>query len=401
MFLVGPDYLCKKNLPYVADIFYFKNIVYTLPTGFTQEELNNIYIFPKICEENNIMLPKIIWEMCNKYFDNTVDAFECTQIIKPFLNDKIKIIQPIYARDIEAIKKSLLMLKENDELYKSIIGSDLSFSFYSREVLSHVLFEVYIELGFDGTIKYILEYCTSQNITHLIAAVIVNRLKIYNSNNNLAYDQSYYDIYKIYYSIINSDKDINEIDENSTIEFMTYRLFQEILLPIYGRCDSLAKSEKVFKLLMNKSKEIEFTKEICRTITLDLFLHKDESLNMQQTVLQNSINKYLIQPLQELTEQNKKYISKLLIDFIKDSTVICGLLNLTYDRDLKNLGIAITAGAVSSTISNLIHKNIFKVAKPEKFLLEQLKKNKIKNDYYLQELNELNIKNINLCIDNM
>jgi hypothetical protein len=83
MLVVAPGYLNEHCLPYASDIFYHKRLLYFLPTGFHPLELHSIALFPQYCHEHSVVMPKLIWEMCHLYFENSKRAVGCLDILEP------------------------------------------------------------------------------------------------------------------------------------------------------------------------------------------------------------------------------------------------------------------------------------------------------------------------------
>jgi len=81
--LVLPGYLSEQVIPEVADVLYFDQLLYWLPTGFTDEEYAAIANFPRFCADEGIELPDIIWNLIVRYREADAKALETAKILRP------------------------------------------------------------------------------------------------------------------------------------------------------------------------------------------------------------------------------------------------------------------------------------------------------------------------------
>lgn len=373
MKLVAPDYLSYSTLPFASDIFYHGKITYSLPTGFTPKELNAINEFPGYCLQKQIPQPMIIWDYCQAYFINSYEAYECTKILSP-LREYVSFTQFIYPRDITKINESLSAISDNNQLYLNFQSAYNNIPFIAREFLSHLLFEVVIESGLGGACDYLQKHIgKTDKFFQLVAATMINRFK------NLKNDKLEYLIYNHeWLPLLISCGFFNKPDPNAStinadIEFFKYKLFESIISPIFGRCDSELNSERIAKTAMTKKNEISRTKDLCYDIALDVMMLDKKDSGVAEKALRYRIQKDIITPLSDLLEVPKSNISTYVVSFLRDSTLIAGLISSIFGFNSKTFVTSVAASAIS-TGTRILEDSIVKNKNlPSKLLLEGLK----------------------------
>jgi hypothetical protein len=369
MAIVGPGYLNLNYLPNASDIFYHEKLIYFLPTGFHPIELNSIIEFPSYCFDKSIALPSIIWDMCNLYFECDKAAEECLDIIEPLREKFVKIIATIYPRDWSAIDDSRKLLVKYPLLYENFKKTVFDLQFAARELLSHVLYEIFILEGYNGAIKYLRANSKNpEDLLLLIAAVLINRLKIFTKYNStlLLYDCSWFPVISQLAKLDDSGgaKDTNVDDSDSlNVEHFRFKLFEAILMPIFGRCETKTKSHTVEQIATKKRKEIDVLKERCKVIATEVVLLPTCDIKLKQAKLSDMITKEILKPLSDVIEKPLKDIKSLLSNFILDSTVIGGVLSLLQNSDVNVMSTAVAAGAISTVVKYILHEESQKQVK--------------------------------------
>ena len=399
--VVGPTYLNKKNLPFAADIFYHGKIVYFLPTGFHPIELKSVFEFPNYCRERSIALPGVIWEMCNLYFENSIEAKECVDILEPIRKDHLVIAAPVYSRDVKAIKKTKKFMHKYPQLYGIFTRTELNLNFAARELLSHVLYEVVLERSMEGAAEYLRRHCKKiDDLIILIAAVILNRIRLLTlyTENLLLYEHDWYPL------IIEIDKcqksekgedDVKNNTDSANIEFFRFRLFEQILNPIFGKCDNQLKNEKIALIARSKASEIDILKGKCEIIAREVSLMPTKENQLKQKKLKEMIENEITSPLSEITEKPLKKVKEWLLDFILDSTVIGGILAVTQGASIATLTTAAGAGAISSVTRHIIN-NSKRETTPSELLVAGMKEMKVKWEDVQRYLSEIAIEQLNI-----
>lgn len=392
--VVCPDYLCKDTLPYAADIFYHGNLTYFMPTGFTPSEWENVMEFPQYCAERNISLPQIIWEMQKKYFECSKQAVISSKILEPFGKKILKVLTS-YPRDIAAISEARLEIKRNNKIMEKFLGIEIDFNFLTRELFSHVFLEVYLEGGFEY-VRYYLEtnFSNQEKMFELLAAVLVNRMyKVYNSGgiNCIVYNHSCYP----FLLEIFEKKEENKVSfDSDSIDSSAYRLFTEIITPIFGRCDSVQKSEYISQVVERDEEAILGLKNICKEIVETSIFYANDKIDLRDKKLKELVMEKVLEPLSCMMLKPKKDVKKILTDFILDSTVIGGILSISQGFDAGTVGVSAAAGIVSVGLKYILSEEKGKKNLPEKFLLEELKKNKLDYLQYEKEMQQISFSQI-------
>jgi hypothetical protein len=385
LIFVGPCYISKRYLPYASDVFFHNQLVYSIPTGFHPIEAQSIIDFPEYCHKKNIALPAIYWKFCSRYFANSDQALKAIDLLKPLqVSKNILIIALTYPRDIRSIEESIRIIHEKPKLKAKILHSPLSLDFVSREICSHLLFEVFLEKkGHEGVVHYLDQYRTKEQIETLIAAVVVNRLRVIASLHPLLiFDEYWTDILEETPPI---RKDHTKEVEIGEVDIFCHRLFSSILYPIYGRCDSRKKNQTIAHLNKKKREEIENLVSECRLISTDFLLLQSKDSKLIRTKLSLMLEERIIEPLSDLLEQPKRYAKTFIIKSITSSGVIASLISTTIQPNFLTLGTSAAAGVISTGVSQLIEQRL-KKKNPTKFLVTSLKKMKVKNDLLMKSI---------------
>ncbi|AMU86005.1 hypothetical protein [Dehalococcoides mccartyi] len=397
--VVCPTYLNRENLPYAADIFYHGKITYFLPTGFHPLELQSVFEFPSYCRARSIAFPSIIWEMCKLYFENSIEAKDCIDILEPIKREHIVIAAPVYNRDIREIQETKQFMHKYPQLLEIFKSTEINLKFASRELMGHVLYENILEKGSAGSVEYLRRNCRRVNdLVLLIAAVIVNRIRHFIPfiENILLYEHAWYAL------IMEIDK-CQEIDkgeyhpskyENSVdIEVFRFRLFEQILNPIFGKCDTKSKNEKIARLADSKMEEINRLKNKCEMIAREVVLMPTKEIQLKQKRLNELIESEISVPLSDLMDQPIKRVKDSLLNFMVDSTVIGGILTLAQGANVTTFTTAAAAGAISTAIKHII-RNCERRTTPSDLLVSGMKQMKIEYEDVQRYLSEIVIEQL-------
>jgi hypothetical protein len=403
MALIGPGYLSQKSLPYASDVFYHQKLTYFSPTGFHPTETNSVIEFPGYCHQHSIALPEIIWEMPQHYFNSAKALIENSEILEPLRDKVIKLVQPVYARDRSAIDRAKATIIENPILLEKFKLVDLDLQLVSRELLSHVLYGLFLEEGFSGAIQYIHDNSkTSDDFLLLIASVLVNRLRalfIYPSSELLLYEHSWSPIIHELARMVDVEKSDESSDSTVSsdrveIENFKFKLFEVVLSPLFGRCDSYSKSMFVAQTLQDRQEEINVLKQECGYIGREVILLPTSDPNIKQEVLQEQIKKRILEPLSDISRKPKQDILKLLTEFTLDGSVMGGILTIFQGFNPVVLGTGAATAALSVGLRYLLSERSQKSVNPSNLLVKGMNTSRIKYEEIQTHLNAISMSEI-------
>lgn len=387
--IVCPNYLCYDTLPYAADIFYHGKLTYFFPTGITPYEWENVIEFPRYCSVRNIVLPQIIWEMQEKYFECSKQAVVCSKILEP-LEKRIAKVATVYPRDINAISKCRKELRSTSGLIECFSKSADDLNFLTREVFSHVFLEVHLEGGFRLVKEYLEDNFKDQEATiELLAAVITNRVKRVFCNediNFLIYNHSWYPFLM---DLLNEEENFNDKKSIDDIDPAIHRLFTEIVSPIFGKCDSREKTEYIARIVEKQGDAVTALKNICKEIIQTSMFYENEKVDLRDEKLKSLLEEKVIEPLGYMISKPKNDVKKIFSDFVLDSTVIGGALGVIESFSPATIGVSAAAGSISVGLKYLLNEKKNKKCEPSSLLMEGLKKNKIEYLQYENALKEI------------
>jgi hypothetical protein len=393
--IVAPTYISDRTLPYASDIFYHDRLTYFLPTGLHPIEAHSIAGFPGYCSGASIALPKWVWDFCYSYFENTINALQCLKTLAPLRERHITVVATAYPRDRAAIERSKEILRTHPLIRHAIERVDLDMAFVSREVMSHVLFEIFLEDGYNGAVQYFKNNSVSTDATlELVAAVLANRLRLFCSDKSplLVYEHSWYPAIAELASVESNSP--SERTDADIFEHFTYKLFETVLSPLFGRIDSPDKAKMVSLLADKQAISISALKTACRRIARDVVLLHTTDSSLRQQALTEGINTHITEPLAELIHKPKRDVLGLLKDFSLDSTVIGGLLTITDVTTASAVGLAMAAGALSVGSKYLVNERQSKQELPAPLLIEGMQRAGIKEQEMVAQLSAIALNSV-------
>lgn len=392
--IICPNYLCYDTLPEAADVFYHGNLTYFMPIGIGLTEVENVLNFPLYCIEKDIALPQIVWLMNKKYFECSKQAVECSDILQP-LGKRILKISTIYSRDVKAIEKTRRELSSNKKILESFKQSADDIEFLSREVFSHIFLEVYLEKGIEFVKDYIeINFSDEEKLFELLAAVIVNRMhNVYSSDNinYLVYNHTWYPFLMNIFEYLQEEP----LEKTGEIDTKVHRLFTEVISPIFGRCDSTKKTEYIAHIVEKQEGVIDCLKRTCQDIVETSMFYVNDELDLRDSKMKSMVIEKVIEPLSYMMSKPKRDVKQILTDFTLDSTVLGGILSLTQGFDANTVGMATAAGVVSTGLKHIINNKKEKKSSA-KFILKELKKNKVEYLEYEKILRQISIDQIDI-----
>jgi hypothetical protein len=339
--------------------------------------------------------------MCDLYFKSGKTAKESVDILEALRPTAITTISTIYPRNREAIQDAKRLLQKNSDLLKLLEGVNLDPRFAARELLSHVLYEIFLEDGLKGVIKYLEEEAIGPNeFLMLLASVILNRTRL------LARVQSEIAIYEqTWYPFLARVSDLVDVEgtsspegdsDNFRVEHFRYKLFEALLLPLFGRCDSRKKATKAAALLENKREETEALKSECKEIAMQVVLLPTKDEQLKQDRLNELIKQRVSAPLTELVEKPKRRIIELLQNICLDSTVIAGLLTIIQGFSPLVVGSSLAAGGISGGMRYFLSSRAQKSVTPPALLVEGLRESTVEIEDIQQYLSNIQISQLTL-----
>jgi hypothetical protein len=281
--------------------------------------------------------------MFNLYFHSNELALTATGILKPLQQEHVSFILPVYPRGIPPINAAKEILKKNPCLYDLFMQTNFDMTFISREVLGHLFLDPYNEIGNKGLVEYITQNTIdAKSFYTLLISIMINRFRLFASKNVslTIYEHSWYKFLMKVCSILQDENpsEFSLANEEFDQELFCFKLFESILLPIYGKIDTEKKAEIVAKSINTHNQEIVALKTECRNIALKCALFsKEQNKEFLDEMLKSEISKCIIEPLNQLLEKPQKNIKKFVSDVLIDSGTISGLLSLFYGFDSKAL----------------------------------------------------------------
>jgi hypothetical protein len=396
--IVAPDYVSDLCLPYASDVFYHQRVIYSLPVGFTPLEFWAVAGFPSYCRGESVELPELIWDMCNSYFEAGEEAVRASAKIEPLRKTYALIVQLVYARDRDRIAAAKELLVAHPALMDAFEQVNIDRRLVGRELLSHVLYEVFIQDGYDGAIRYLKEVAgTPSDALLLIAAVVTNRLEgfVKQSAPMLIYESTWYPFLVELSKITNGGTPNEEATDESIIEHFRFKLFEAILLPVFGRCDSAEKSQWVADLAQRKKAEIEALKQACGAIAVDVALMPTDNRNLRQERLATQISERVIEPLTAILDRPRQESVALIRDALIDSGLISAVLSAPLGASINTIGMAALAGTMSAIARQML-RSADRNVEPSALLAQGMIDRGIKYQPIFERLRSISLESVDI-----
>jgi hypothetical protein len=376
--LVIPGYLSRQSLPYASDIFYHQRIVYCLPTGFHPIEIQSVAKFPEYCRGINARLPRILWQFCKLYFENARICNDCIDILAPLKAKHLTYMMLVYPRHVPAIERSVQMLTERPDLREILLSVDLDMRFVAREVGSHLFFEPFLEGGYGAVMQVVQRNCASpDDLLRLVCAVLVNRLSFLTEVDVpvLLYDHSWHKAILAIGGRRSKQEDQSD-DVDDRVEHFAYKLFESVVLPLYGRCDSKKRCEEIAETAERYAGSITTLKEECHRIAREIVVMPVSSEAIRTAVLKDRMRERITEPLEAILRQPRSRALRAVQNVVVDSTVIGGLLAVLQSPSvgIDVAGLAVAAGGISTGIKYLLDTTEHTREEPGVVLIEGLRR---------------------------
>jgi hypothetical protein len=311
------------------------------------------------------------------------------------------LVTTIYDRNEIAIIKAKKVFQRNRDLLDLFKRTSFDLPFPSRELLSHVFSDLFLEGGYDKSVNYLLrETKTTDKTIELLLAVMINRLRIFANPDSslLLYDHTWYSFLARVCDILlsNTGTKSSEPSDSDKEEHLCYKIFEAILLPIFGRIDCIEKSEITARISSERSAEISGLKEECKQIARAVITSGTKDKNINDGILRDQIKTRISDPLSALIRKPITDVKQILYDFTLDSGVIGGLIGLVQGTNINTIGVAAAAGALSAGFRYLVSERSQTKTNASKLLIDGMKNINLDAETMNRHLQNISIHNLEI-----
>ena len=357
--LVVPEYASPDVLPYASDILYHGRLVYTMPTGIAPEQADAVASFPEYCKQHDLAMAPAVWQLLRAYWDNAPLAGECVDLLRPF-GDRVAFWAVVYARDETAIERARSLLTDHPDLMDAFAITEWSVPFLAREIMSHVLFELRLERGIDHAARYLQEHLGSfEKFVDLAAAVMTNRVSA------LASVPFPIILYKeTWWPFVTGVQDARGApiagDEEGRTEFLTHKIFEAVLLPIFGRCDDAAKNSQIATLIdRQEGSGSQALRKTCEEISQELIALNAPNTVTLQTELNRLIDTRIADPLASFLNQPTRTARAALGGMLTDTGLLTAALMAALSPSTRPAALPLAAVSGYKASFNIL-RSLFK-----------------------------------------
>lgn len=355
--VVGPEYVCPAVLPYGADILYFGRLIYCLPTGFAPLEHYALQGFPAYAEERSVRIPPALWGLHVQYFRAANEARRALQVLEPLRGRHVTVVALSYARTADVIAKASAALMQEPALLGELKQIPSAIPLVARETLSHVFLEVFLERGYSGVAAHLQRIATNaHDLETFLAAAVLNRLGVFARMKTpfAVYDERWRTVLSRVPPVL-AERSADDEDDPAhfRVEHFRYKLFQEILNPVLGRCDTAQKSQRVAAFAKKRRNEVSALKAECGAIAREVVLANTASDTLRQEMLSDEILRRLVPAFADAVHEPRRRAVDYVKKVVLDSGVVGGLLSLVGKAGVGELGVVVAGAALAAAVDEL------------------------------------------------
>jgi hypothetical protein len=357
--VVLPGYLSDEILPEVADILYFPHMLYWMPTGFTDVEVNAVAEFPAYCGERRIDMPDSVWNLLSWYRESDERALSAAELLHPLREAQlVQYLLPVYGRGQREVEVARQALLADSDLQRSLSTAPFDACLFARELIGHALFGVFVEAGYEGSVRVFRDALTTEeSFTDILGAATINRISAMLRTDMipLIYDQGWLSLF----NAIKANRELtgenggepstSQNDEREwPLEYSTFRIFGEILRPVFGVCDTVSKNSWVAQMREGRADDIARLRSECKDVAVSMLGASGEIPSVRTEILRRELQNRIADPLQALASTSKRQVREVAKSVVFDSTVIGTIFGMLTNFDPRTIGLSVVSAAVAS-----------------------------------------------------
>ena len=311
----------------------------------------------------------------------------CAKALEP-LRGLVSIVATSYNRDKAAIDWCRNLLFENPHLVETVRNTRLAMPFVAREVLSHVLYEVFLVEGHRGCVEYFREHAaTPESTDWLVAAVLVNRLKLFATMSTpvVLFEHHWYELLSQVKVALNSSSQ-SEPEDAQRAELFAHSLFEALITPIFGWIDTRDKAEMAAEVSRKHRDSISSLKTLCQDVGAEMIITPTQDKTLRERLLARRLEDSIAVPLADLLRRPRHDVLQLIKDVLLDSTVVGGVLSIADGFSASTVGLAGAAGAISVGAKYLFSDTESRSADPTAVLVEGLRRSGLRETDLLNDI---------------
>lgn len=221
-------------------------------------------------------------------------------------------------------------------------------------MVGYALFGVFVETGYQGSIKAFRDCLRSdESLTVTMGAATVNRISamLKSGMTPTVYDQRWIPLLNAIDAnqALNGQETSDPKDESEwPLEYSTFRIFTEVIGPIFGVCDSVAKNSWVAQMCQARADDIHRLRAECRDIALTMLAASDAIPSVRTEILRNELKRRISDPLQALTGESKGELQEFAKSVVIDSSFVAAILSVFTGFDPRTTAVGAASAAVAS-----------------------------------------------------
>jgi hypothetical protein len=229
---------------------------------------------------------------------------------------------------------------------------------FARELIGHALFGVFVEAGYEESVTVFRDaIATEESFTDILGAATINRISVMLRAGivPLVYDWRWIP----FFNAIEANRELagenggeratSRSDENEwPLESSTFRIFGEILRPVFGVCDTVGKNSWVAQMRERRADDIARLRSECKNVAVSMLGVSGEIPSVRTEILRRELQNRISDPLQALASTSKRQVREVAKSVVFDSTVIGTIFGMLTNFDPRTIGLSVVSAAVAS-----------------------------------------------------
>jgi hypothetical protein len=323
---VAPEYIAQSNIPEVADLLFFPQLVFFLPTGFHPNEGKAVDSIPRNLLARGVDNPPAqLWGLLEGYLSAQEMAVDTASVLAP-LKPRVQIAQSVYPRRLEEIEAARHALRK-ERVRNAFASAPMNNHLYGREAIGHLTYGVGAELGWDAALDYLISLFVDDGrpLVDVATYAVLNRVTMMVNaapGKVLLYEHRWVPLI----NLLGANKPGDASANDFWYDFAAYRVFSEIMRPLFGRCDGLEKNQWLSQMIAAQKIAVEALIESAYSVSAELLTLPRDATRAREDLLRLQLGKKFVEPLRELLEPAPLPWRRIMTEAFWDSTFVGGLV---------------------------------------------------------------------------
>lgn len=316
-----------QTLPEVADVLYFDSLTFTLPTGFHPSEIEAVDRLPRTLQQRSAAPPDMFWGLLGGYVAAGTSAMSAAKVLAPLRASVVRVVMPVYGRGFTELARAAELLNE-PSVRSALMLTMPDVNLLGRETIGHYCFGLPSEIGADAALEALLaDLRDESSLLDKAMTAVVNRL-VHLSSFDAALVQDARWVPLLTAVSGSGAQGLQQPDGDQLLDFVSQRVFSEVLRPVFGVCDSLQKSTWVAAMRVARGEALDALRAMTRSLAMQLIALPASAPVAREELLRNSLRLEIRSPLEDLLDPAPFPWRDVIRDAGWDTAVVAGVMGL-------------------------------------------------------------------------